>query len=174
MAKAEREIELLQQQIDKLGSKDFDLKAWKNYTNIILGRIFGENTQKIKQINNIEYDYSSWSLRDSTGASSNLDMCKKLGREILEASIAELQNFGLPEKDKAGENAIDIHILIEAMEDELKGSQFKELKRIINETNEQEERKKLIMEKLTGYGLDSSAAILAAVLSHQDLRSKLD
>ena len=78
-----KEIDLLKAQIDKLNAKGFDLDAWKKYTIIILARIFGENTQKIKQIDSIEYDYSSWSLRDTTGSNSYLDTCKKLGKEIL-------------------------------------------------------------------------------------------
>lgn len=174
MATAEKEIELLRQQINKLDNKEFDLKAWKNYTNILLERIFGENTHKLKQINAIEYDYSSWSLRDSTGAASNLDMCKKLGREIIEASIAELENFGLPEKMAEEKEYIDTGIFTEALEDELKGSQVKELKKIIKEIDDIHERNKLMKEKLTSYGSNSSTTILAAVLSHPDVRKKIE
>ena len=47
-----KEISLLQSKIDKLKAKDFDLDAWKKYTIIILARIFGDNSQKVQQIEN--------------------------------------------------------------------------------------------------------------------------
>ncbi|OQX72447.1 MAG: hypothetical protein B6D64_15150, partial [Bacteroidetes bacterium 4484_276] len=94
----QKQIELLQQQIDKLDSKDFDLEAWKNYTIVLLARLFGEDNQKIKQIEKLDYEYNSWSLRDTSGFTSYLQTCKELGRKILEASIIEIENFGIPKK----------------------------------------------------------------------------
>ena len=91
-----KEIQLLEQQIDKLGSKDFDLSAWKKYTVIILARIFGEKNEKIRQIEKLEFEFSSWSLRDASGNESYEEGTKKLAREILQASIDELNLFGLP------------------------------------------------------------------------------
>jgi hypothetical protein len=71
---------------------------------MILGRIFGENSQKVEMVRTIQPDYSSWSLRDTSGRISQLDECKKMGREILEASIAELEAFGVPEKGQSSDN----------------------------------------------------------------------
>ena len=53
-----KEIKLLEEQIGKLESKNFDLEAWKQYTIVLLARIFGDNNQKIQQVEKIEYDYS--------------------------------------------------------------------------------------------------------------------
>ena len=89
---SKKEIELLKEQIKKLDVKNFDLEAWKKYTIVLLARIFGDDSQKIKQIENIEYDYSSWALRYTSGISSYLNTCKKLGKEILDASISEIEN----------------------------------------------------------------------------------
>ena len=91
---ATNEIKLLKQQIEKLEAKDFDLSAWKKFTIVFLARIFGDDSPKIKQIEKIESDYSSWSLRDTSGSSSNVNKSKKLAREILEAAIAEIEIFG--------------------------------------------------------------------------------
>ena len=88
-----KEVELLQAQMDKLKAKDFDLDAWKQYTVVLLSRIFGEHNPKIRQIEKIEYDFSSWSLRDTSGKSAYMETCKKLGREVLQASIDELNAF---------------------------------------------------------------------------------
>ena len=51
---AKKEIALLKKQIDKLDDKDFDLEAWKKYTIILLARIFGDKTEKIRQIESID------------------------------------------------------------------------------------------------------------------------
>jgi hypothetical protein len=130
---AMKEIKLLEEQIDKLKLKDFDLEAWKQYTIVLLARIFGDNNQKIQQIEKIEYDYSSWALRDTSGKSSYLDTCKKLGKEILMASIDELNAFGVPDKNVKSEYSVSKEVISLALENELKVSQFKELVALINE-----------------------------------------
>jgi hypothetical protein len=166
----EKEISLLQGQIDKLKTKDFDLDAWKKYTIIILARIFGDNSQKVQQIENIEYDYSSWSLRDTSGSSEYLETCKKLGREILQASIDELKTLGLPEtSDQPDEfyNAI-----MDALRDELKGSQVKELEQILSTTDTPETKKEKVLESLKSYGSEVSHDILAHILTSQPMLKK--
>ena len=67
---AGKETKLLKQQIDKLSDKDFDLQGWKKYTIIILTRIFGEKSEKIRMVDKLEYEFSSWSLRDASGNES--------------------------------------------------------------------------------------------------------
>ncbi len=165
----EKEISLLQGQIDKLGAKGFDLDAWKKYTIIILARIFGENSQKIKQIESIEYDYSSWSLRDTSGSSEYLDTCKKLGREILQASIDELNTLGLPEKSDQPDEFYNA--IMDALGDELKGSQVKELKNILA-TDSPEQKKEKVLEVLKSYGSEVSQYILAHILTSVPMLKK--
>ena len=160
---AEKEINLLQEQIDKLQSKDFDLQAWKKYTIILLARIFGDTSQKVRQIENIEYDYSSWALRDSSGKTSYLETCRKLGREILEASIEELRNFGVPEHSKKADEVTAA--VLTALQDELKGSQYKEVVAILESGDKPEEKKKKILEKLKSYSSDTPVTILADILT---------
>ena len=160
---SQKEIKILQAQIEKLEVKDFDLDAWKKYTIIILARIFGDTSQKVKQIESIEYDYSSWSLRDTSGSSSYLETCKKLGREILEASIEELKIFGLPEQEKGSDalfEAIDT-----ALDDELKGSQYKEIIGILSSIKKPEIKRTQVLEKLQSFSTDTPTDILAAILS---------
>jgi len=80
-------ISLLEQQLQKINAKDFDLDAWKKYTIILLSKIFGDDNQKIKLIEQLEYEFNSWSLRDASGNESYEDGTKKLATEIIQASI---------------------------------------------------------------------------------------
>lgn len=167
-----KEIELLKAQIQKLDAKDFDLEAWKKYTIIILARIFGDTSQKVRQIEGIEYDFSSWSLRDTTGSSSYIDTCKKLGMEILEASIEELKTFGLPEQDTSSNAIFDA--VMEALEDELKGHQFKEIRKILQSASSPKVKRSNILEKLKSYGNEVSTEVLAKILSTQAVINKIN
>ncbi|MCF6342481.1 MAG: hypothetical protein L3J31_06720, partial [Bacteroidales bacterium] len=67
---AQKEIKLLEQQISRLSNTGFDLEAWKKYTIIVLARIFGSNDEKIRQVEQLESEFSSWSLRDASGNKS--------------------------------------------------------------------------------------------------------
>src|SRR5690606_7883274 len=97
---AEKEIALLKQQIERLDEKRFDLGAWKNRTILFLERLFGNDSPKLKMINDLHYDYSSWSLRDTAaeGSARDKDPVRIQAKEILEATIAELEMLGLPKE----------------------------------------------------------------------------
>lgn len=159
----DKEIQLLKTQIDKLKARDFDLDAWKKYTIIILARIFGENSVKIRQIESIEYDYSSWSLRDTTGSNIYLDSCKKLGREILQASVDELETLGLPEKEANQDEFFQV--ITDALKDELKGTQVKEIGNILSSGDDPNVKRENILEKLKEYGSETSQDILSNILT---------
>lgn len=169
----EKEIELLQKQVDKLGQKDFDLEAWKNFTIVLLAKIFGEGNQKIRQIEKIEYDYSSWSLRDTSGYSSYLETCKKLGREILEAAIEELKNFGLPENKEVSKNKISIDIIRQSLEEEMKVSQYKLLMNILTQQQSGKELKEHIVKFFDDYEKEQIERILAGILCDPEVASNI-
>jgi hypothetical protein len=166
-----KEIELLKKQIEKLERKDFDLEAWKNFTVVILGRIFGEDSHKINQIEGIEYEHSSWSLRDTSGVSA-IQACKDLGKEILEASIVELESFGIPALDHEDPDEI-IKIISEALHDELKGAQFRELKTILLSRETAVEKQMKVAEKLLSYGTDAAILVLSRILANARVGKKL-
>jgi hypothetical protein len=163
-------VEVIQNQIQKLNAKDFDLNAWKNFTILLLERIFGRETKKIESIQNIKYDKGSWVLRDETGYTNSIDACKKLGREILEEAILELETFGVPE---ISADQIDIQIIMTALEDELTGTQFREIKKALTEEKKIEDKKKIIITKLKSYGSDTVYAIVANILTNQQVSEKL-
>ncbi|MCB0495659.1 MAG: hypothetical protein KDC79_05960 [Cyclobacteriaceae bacterium] len=87
-------IEMLQKRLAGLEDKEFNLEAWKSGTALLLTRIFCEGNSYSKEIESMKVDYSSWSLRDATSDYNPREASKRLGREILELAIAELQ---LPE-----------------------------------------------------------------------------
>lgn len=167
----EKQIELLRNQIEKLDSRDFDLEAWKNYTVILLARLFGQDNQKIKQIEKLDYEYNSWSLRDTSGYSSYLRTCKKLGREILEASIDEIRNFGVPEKSKEEVGKMSVDVVLEALDDELKGSQYKALISILKSDANPDEKRRKVHEIIKTLDSETIEAILESILLNTDFVS---
>jgi hypothetical protein len=149
---AQKEIKLLQQQIDKLYEKDFELQPWKNYTIILLERIFGPENEKIKMIRKVEFEFSSWSLRDASGNESYEEGSKKLAREILQAAIDELKAFGIPDLSKNVHSDQAISDFLSCLLDELKGSQVKELKAILTSRENLDEKKRKIKDILQNLG----------------------
>lgn len=163
-----KETGLLQAQIDKLNNKDFDLDAWKQYTVVLLSRIFGEHDPKIRQIEKIEYDFSSWSLRDTSGKSAYMETCKKLGREVLQASIDELKAFGLPDTHPA-EKYIPAEVVKAALEDELKIAEFRKLKNLLLSEEDRETKIRSIKKLTDTFGKDFYENVLIGMLSNPQL-----
>ncbi len=165
-----KSVEVLEGQILKLEAKDFDLNAWKNYTALLLERIFGGQSKKIEAIQKIKYDQGSWVLRDETGYTNSMKACKKLGREVLKEAIVELETFGMPEESP---DTIPFEIILNALKDELTGSQFREIRKAVGEKGANEDRKKILSAKLQGYGSDAAWAIVANILSEDRIAEKL-
>ena len=162
---SEKEIQLLEQQIERLDTKDFDLEAWKKYTIVILARIFGNKNEKLRLVEKLDYEFSSWSLRDASGNESYEEGTKKLAHEILQAAIDEIKAFGLPEiKEDQSNEAIQefLNILL----DELKGSQVKQLKTILKSRESKEEKQRMIKEILEEIGEYGAYGVLTSMLMH--------
>ena len=163
-------VKVLKDQIEKLEAKDFDLNAWKNFTILLLERIFGQKTTKIEAIRKIKYDQGSWVLRDETGYTNSMEACKKLGSEILEEAIVELEAFGAPEETS---NTINFDVILNALQDELTGSQFREIKNAIEEERQIKDLKKILVTKLKGFDSDGIHAIVANILSNEEVIKNL-
>lgn len=163
---AGKEIKLLKQQIDKLNDKDFDLQGWKKYTTIILARIFGEKNEKVRQIDKLEYEFSSWSLRDASGNESYEEGTKKLAMEILQAGIDEIDAFGVPEIEVYNPDQT-IEELLSSLFDELKGSQVKRLKTILSSRESKDEKQRKIKEMLEELGEYEAYNVLSSMLMHK-------
>lgn len=155
---AQKEIALLKGQLARLDEPKFDLDAWKNHTLIFLERIFGKDNSKLKLIKELHYDYSSWSLRDTAaaGKTKDKDPVKMQAREILEATINELEKLGLPDDTSDGQKVWEL------LQDELTGKQIKEIEAILKSDDTDKEQK--ISDKLEGLNQETLAVIIAKLL----------
>jgi hypothetical protein len=127
---AEKEINLLKAQREKLSGRSFDLEGWKSQTLLLTQRIFGKDHPVIKMISDLKYDYSSWHLRDVTGNKETEDPVKVQARQVLDAAITELEALGVPTTEKQTDAVWKI------LEEELTGKQIKELQDILSGSNE--------------------------------------
>ncbi|NLX27342.1 MAG: hypothetical protein GXY59_00050 [Bacteroidales bacterium] len=152
---AEKEIALLRDQIGKLSDPRFDLEAWKNQTIIFLERIFGKESSKVKLIRELHYDYSSWSLRDASGAGKK-DPVKFQAEGILAATIEELEKLGLPGGEPESRK------ITELLEDELTGKQMKEIDTLVH--SDLPDRQEKITRLLETLDKETLAAMLARLL----------
>lgn len=91
----EKYIKLLNKQKDKLSLDDFDLDAWKISTIHLFTIIFNSQDPKIKEINQLTIDNSSWTLRDSSPKNNPIDTCKRKCLEILDIAIDEIELLGI-------------------------------------------------------------------------------
>lgn len=152
----EKEIALLRELIDKLNNQKFDLDAWKNHAEVYLEPIFGKDSSVVKMIRELKYDLSSWSLRDASGAGRPGNPVLVQAKEILEAAIVSLQQFGIPEKEN------DQSKIWKLLEEELTGKQLKELRAIIQSDDPAKNEK--ISDKLKTFDNGVLAKIIAGVL----------
>lgn len=90
-----KKAELIKRQIDKLDQEPFDLEAWKSSAHAILKRIFGDFDPRLKQIEGLRIDYSSWALRDSNSKYKPIESSKNVGREIMQSALEEIEVFGI-------------------------------------------------------------------------------
>lgn len=156
---AEKEIALLKEQIARLDEKKFDLDAWKNRTGIFLERIFGKESPKLKMIQELHYDYSSWNLRDTYagGSAKDKDPLRIQAKEILEATIAELESLGLPQEKKEQQKTREL------LEDELTGRQMKEID-VLLKSGDQDKTEK-VAKILENLGHENLSNIMAKLLT---------
>ncbi|WP_175576956.1 hypothetical protein [Alkaliflexus imshenetskii] len=82
-------LPLLEERRKKLDQKPFDWSAWKKGTLLVLKGAFGENSAYHKQLSQTEYEYSSWSLRDTSGSG---DPVKSACAELLDICMIDLKS----------------------------------------------------------------------------------
>ena len=165
MSKINKQIAVLKKQLAKLDSENFDLEAWKSSSSSFLSRLFGAKDTKVKQIEGLKIDYGSWALRDASSSYNPASSCKKQGREIIEAAINELETFGLPG------TSLDASVIIQALEDQLKVSQLKELNKVLTNDQSEEDKKKGLIKIITSWDKNAPSHILSEILLASELRN---
>lgn len=163
----DNKIKLLQLQLDKLEGESFDLQAWKSSTIIVLERIFGPDNRKMYAIEQIKYELSSWSLRDTKGSGSQLASCKQQGKEILSTAIDELKLLGSPINENM---APTVSALTEALGQELKLAQYYKVIEIIKSDEKQEVKRDKIAELFEALDRDALENIWLNFISSDALR----
>jgi len=151
----EKATKLLKRQVQKLSSEDFDLEAWKNSAISVLTRIFGEDNSRIEQVENLKIDYGSWALRDAKASYNPLESCKKVGKEIIESAIDEIEIF-----DNEG-HFIDINKLLES---KLKSSDFKAIMEVLNSSENKPDKRKKLIKKLNSLEKQRLVSVLEELL----------
>ncbi len=152
----EKEIALITEQLEGLKAKNFDLEAWKSRTIIFLERIFGKESSKVRMIKELNYNYSSWSLRDAAGTGKDSDPVILKAREILEATKQELEHLGVPRQE---EENLKIWSLLE---EEMTGKQIREIRQILQ--SEEPEKMEKIANILYNLEKEDMAVVLAKLL----------
>jgi hypothetical protein len=152
----EKEIALINKQLESLAAKNFDLEAWKSHTIIFLERIFGKESTKVRMIKELNYNYSSWSLRDAAGTGKASDPVILKAREILEATKLELEHLGIPKQE--AENLKIWSLLGE----EMTGKQIREIKLILQ--SEDADKMEKIANMLFNLEKENMAVVLAKLL----------
>ncbi|MGH2667389.1 hypothetical protein [Flavobacterium sp.] len=178
-------------------SSNATLQSWKAKAINIINRIYGENCNQQKQIEDIKFqNYMSISTFDRSGRSSsagggnNSKICEKQATDLIESFISDIKTFGLPSKEKSVEKkdginitvnqnqnqtqkqTIKLNIIIKALQDELSGKQLSELQEIIAEEElEPAKKHNKIVEKLLGFGKDLASNVLANILTNPALYS---
>ena len=152
----EKEIALINKQLENLKAKNFDLEAWKSHTIIFLERIFGKESTKVRMIKDLNYNYSSWSLRDAAGTGKDSDPVILKAREILEATKLELEHLGVPKQE---EENLKIWSLLE---EEMTGKQIREIKLILQ--SEEAEKMEKIANMLFNLEKENMAVLIAKLL----------
>jgi len=152
----EKEIALIDKQLESLKIKNFDLEAWKSHTIIFLERIFGKESSKVRMIKELNYNYSSWSLRDAAGTGKDSDPVILKAREILEATKLELEHLGIPKQE---EENLKIWSLLE---EEMTGKQIKEIRMVLQ--SDEPEKMEKIANILYNLEKENMAVVLAKLL----------
>lgn len=119
-----KQIVILNELQTALNQNNFDLEAWKFKANIVLGKIFGIDDAKLKMVEKLQYNFSSWTLRDHSGGKQH-DPIKNQAKEIIEAALLEIEL-------NSTENPV-----LKEFEKNLTGSKFATLKSIKEQNNKQ-------------------------------------
>ncbi len=135
-------IKLLEKQIEKLEAEDFDLEAWKSSATSVLTRIFGADDPRIKQVDQLKVDYSSWALRDSNAQYKPVESCKRKGKALMISAVEELETFGLP----ANQSKV-LEDFFEEEEIKILLSESKDLKKIVSKLKKKD-LEKLVLKLL--------------------------
>ncbi|MFT6441729.1 MAG: hypothetical protein ACI8Q1_001168 [Parvicella sp.] len=155
----------------------YSLTDWKSKATNVVARVYGHDSLPEQQIERLRYT-------NGIRGGSNVQERKRQATKLIDGLIKEIERFGLPEqlsKIKDGlniniaqtqnqETKVNLSLIIESIQDELKRSELKELQEIIaDEVIEQNEKKTRIIDRLKSFRSDVATNIVANILTNPAL-----
>ncbi len=146
MDKAASYLELLENQLQKIDEREFDLVSWKKATVLLTTSCFGSQSPQVAALEKIDYAYSSWALRDESGTT---DPVKTDCKTTLSTIINELRiKQASSDEDKRAGEVNNLDFLWLPFEDELTGSALKKLKALLTKANVSAEEVQMFLKDL--------------------------
>ncbi|WP_439183286.1 hypothetical protein [Carboxylicivirga taeanensis] len=146
MSTAATYLELLQQQLQKIDTRDFDLVSWKKATILLVTSCFGSNSPQVAALEKIDYAYSSWALRDESGTSDPVKTdCKTTLSTIIDELKIKSENST---DEKPASKANNLNFMWLPFEDELTGASLKKLKALLTKANVTDEEVQMFLKDL--------------------------
>lgn len=164
-----------------------EFNVWQKETVLTLINIYSESDKRIKSFEEIR-SYQNFGF---TGI-DRFPEAKLEAEAILKSLIKDITDFGIvksdPKSKSGGINvnvnqhnsqnqstsvSIQLDFLIEALKDELKGAQVKELKAIIESDETPEVKRKSFVDKIKSFGLDVTSNILANILTNPQVYERI-
>ncbi|AXB58176.1 hypothetical protein [Flavobacterium fluviale] len=163
---------------------NYSLTDWKNKATNLMIRIYGKESALQNQIDELRYQPAF-----SRGGENNIRHRRQQAVALIESQIKEIERFGLPEikakeegksfhinitqnQQQNQETKISLGFLIDSIQEELKGSELKEIQTIIDDEQiEPETKKNKIVETLKKFGGDVATNIIANILTNPALYS---
>ena len=150
-------IKLLKGQVRKLSSDDFDLEAWKSSTVALLSKAFGSDDPLVEEIHKLKIDYGSWALRDAKASYDPNETCKKIGKEVVEIAIGQLEST-----ESSSKNSKSI------LEKELKEKTLKPIYTILNSTKPMKKKQEELIQLLKKFDEDRLTSLLARFILKEE------
>lgn len=139
-------LKLLQNQLALVDERDFNLASWKKSTILLVSTCFGANSEQVSAIEKIDYNYSSWALRDESGASNPiLNECKATLSTIISQYQITIETL---DKNDSSNQINDLDFLWTPFQDELTGASVKRLKSILNQASVSSEEVEIFLKDL--------------------------
>lgn len=188
----EKYIEILKRQLSELETMGENsikpseytsrVDVWKSSTIGILERIFGADSRKIKDVENIQHEKNPH--YGSETETYNKVAVKETGSAIINACIAELELLGSPNteynneeiginqtviQNQEKEQTIDQNIILSELRKELTGSQFDKIQFIMDPKENPDIKKNKISQKFKEFGINPLSNILAGILTNPSI-----
>lgn len=170
--KSENIIQLIEKQKNKLNDPAFDLELWKVTSLHLMDRIYGKGSEKAAFIKQLKIDFSSWSLRDSSGKNTGIEACKKQALEILNSTIDEITILGIPEKPVSNLLGLIDKITV-AVESELNHKQIDEIQEILKSEASKSDIQLRLEGKFKEFGNQVVPALLSRLLQIKEIANAI-